>query len=84
MDWIMVAVISGSLVSSGHPTREACLGRAAIIHEQTKAATDCVKAPTSGLTFTDCVKAPTSGLTFTGGISNTVCTLNLNGISSCP
>ena len=71
MDWIMVAVISGSLVSSGHPTREACLGRAAIIHEQTKAATDCVKAPTSGLTFT-------------GGISNTVCTLNLNGISSCP
>lgn len=51
MDWIMIAVVAGSILVSGHKTKEECLGRAAIVHEQIKAAADCVKAPTGGLTW---------------------------------
>lgn len=45
MNWIMIAVVSGSLVTSGHETKEACEGRAAIVREAIKGTAKCVEAP---------------------------------------
>lgn len=44
MHWIFVAVFAGSIVTSGHETREACEGRRAIMAEQ-KIVGLCVEAP---------------------------------------
>lgn len=46
--WVMIAVIANSLVVSGHETKEACEGRAAIVHEQAKVEAKCVEAPGKG------------------------------------
>ena len=52
MNWIFIAVISGSIVTSGHETKEQCLGRKALLSEQ-KIEGKCVEAPsrTSGLIY---------------------------------
>ena len=42
MDWILIGILAGSIVTSGHPTREACEGRAVILREQ-KASVRCVE-----------------------------------------
>lgn len=44
MSWILIAVVSGSLVVSGHDTKEACNGRVATLAEQ-KINARCVEAP---------------------------------------
>lgn len=44
MTWIMIGVIGGSLVVSGHDSKEACEGRAAVLREQ-KVPTKCTEAP---------------------------------------
>lgn len=44
MNFILIAVVSGSLLTSMHETREACLGRAAVLAEQ-KINARCVEAP---------------------------------------
>ena len=44
MNWIFIAVISGSIVTSGHETKEQCLGRKALLSEQ-KIEGKCVEAP---------------------------------------
>lgn len=45
MNWIMIAIVSGSLLVSGHDTREQCEGRAVIVRETTKSPAKCVEAP---------------------------------------
>lgn len=50
MSWILIGVIAGSLVVSGHDTKEACEGRAVTLREQ-KVTVKCVEAPNSGLTM---------------------------------
>ena len=45
MEWIFVAVIAGSIVTSGHSTEEQCLGRKAIIEKDNKIVGTCIKAP---------------------------------------
>ena len=44
MSWILIGVVAGSFIVSGHDTEEQCLGRKAILDKQKIAAT-CVKAP---------------------------------------
>jgi hypothetical protein len=51
MDWIMIAIVGGSLLTSTHATEEACRGRAAMIEKDQKVATMCVKAPSHMATF---------------------------------
>ena len=53
MDWIFVAVLAGSIVVSGHPSEESCLGRKAMIEKESKIAGACIKAPSrlAGLTY---------------------------------
>lgn len=36
MEWLYFALISGSLLTSLHPTEEACLGRKAIMEKENK------------------------------------------------
>lgn len=48
MDWILIAVVSGSLLVSGHPTKEACMGRIATLAEQ-KITAKCVEVPNGGM-----------------------------------
>ena len=52
MDWIMIAVVAGSILVSGHASEEACRGRAAMVEKDQKVAVTCVKAPShsSGIT----------------------------------
>jgi hypothetical protein len=45
MEYVMIAIVAGSLVSSLHPNKEACEGRAAMVREAAKVAAECVKAP---------------------------------------
>jgi len=45
MNWIMIAIMSGSLVVSSHETQEACEGRAAILKKDHKIETKCVEVP---------------------------------------
>lgn len=51
MSWIMIAVVAGSIVVSGHETREACEGRAVVVREATKGAAKCVEAPSNGMSY---------------------------------
>jgi len=46
MDWILIAVVSGSIIVSGHSTEEACLGRAAMLKKDQKIEAKCVSSPT--------------------------------------
>jgi len=46
MDWILIGIVAGSIVASGHSSEEACLGRKAMLDKQKIAAT-CVKAPSN-------------------------------------
>lgn len=61
MDWILVAVVAGGILTSGHPTREACEGRVFTLKEQ-KIHARCVETPAPSVTFTT---FGTSGLTCT-------------------
>lgn len=45
MSWILIAVVSGSILTSGHDTEEQCLGRKAIL-AKTKIVAECVRVPT--------------------------------------
>jgi hypothetical protein len=45
MEWLYVGVVAGSIVASGHPTREACEGRRVIIQQQHKVDGICVMVP---------------------------------------
>lgn len=64
MDWIFVAVLAGSIVTSGHSTEEQCLGRKAVIERDNKIIGTCIKAPSysTGLilngTCINCVTVP--------------------------
>ena len=60
MEWIFVAVIAGSIVTSGHSTEEQCLGRKAIIEKDNKIVGTCIKAPSHGTTWTSGSLATTS------------------------
>ena len=44
MEWVMIGIVAGSLVTSLHPTKEACLGRVEILKEQ-KISAKCVEMP---------------------------------------
>ena len=44
MDWILIGIVAGSLVTSSFATKEACLGRVATLSEL-KIPTKCVEAP---------------------------------------
>jgi hypothetical protein len=44
MNWIFLAIVSGSILTSGHDTKEQCLGRKSILAEQ-KIEGKCVEAP---------------------------------------
>ena len=46
MSWILIAIVAGSIVTSGHDTKEACLGRVATLAEL-KITAKCVEAPTN-------------------------------------
>lgn len=58
MSWIMIAVVAGSLVVSGHDTKEACEGRAAMVREAIKGAAKCVEGPSSGAVCFNCAWVP--------------------------
>jgi len=52
MDWIMIAMLSGSLLASGHKSEEECLGRKAIIEKTYKDTIAlCVRVPGRGTIF---------------------------------
>ena len=51
MNWILIGILAGSLITSTHDTREQCEGRAVILREQ-KAVVKCVEAPKSYTTST--------------------------------
>ena len=65
MDFIFGAVLAGSIVVSGHPSEESCLGRKAMVEKENKIAGTCIRAPSHS-----------SGLTYNGPILN----LEPNGI----
>lgn len=44
MDWILVAVVAGGVLTSTHPSREACEGRVFTLKEE-KILGKCVEAP---------------------------------------
>ena len=49
MDWVLIGVVSGSLIVSAHTSREACEGRAVILRES-KITSKCVEAPKPSFT----------------------------------
>ena len=49
MNWILIAVVAGSIVTSGHETKEACMGRVATLQEQ-KITAACYSAPAPAYT----------------------------------
>jgi hypothetical protein len=70
MDWIMIAVVGGSILVSGHSSEEACRGRAAMVEKDQKVAAKCVEAPHHGIWVT--------GSSVTLGSPGTCC-LNVGG-----
>ena len=50
MEWLLIGVVAGSFVVSGHTTEEQCLGRKAILDKQ-KIIASCVKAPSNLTTY---------------------------------
>lgn len=59
MNWILIAVVSNTILSSGFADKEACAGRVATLAEQ-KIVAKCVEAPrasaftTGTVTMTPC------------------------------
>lgn len=51
MAWILIAVVSGSLLTSTHDTKEACMGRVSTLADQ-KINAKCVEAPSNQMLFT--------------------------------
>jgi len=51
MDWIFLGIIAGSIITSAHPSEEACLGRKAVMEKQHIAGI-CVKAPSNSVGLT--------------------------------
>jgi hypothetical protein len=47
MDWILIGIVAGSLVTGTFTAKEACLGRAAMLKEL-KIEAKCVEAPRTG------------------------------------
>jgi hypothetical protein len=47
MEWILIGIVAGSIVTSGHPTKEACLGRVGVLKEQ-KIVSACYPSPGNG------------------------------------
>ena len=45
MDWILIAVVAGNVVTGGFSTREACEGRVFTLGDQHKIEAKCVQAP---------------------------------------
>lgn len=45
MEYIYIAIISGSIAASGYPNEEACLGHKAIFDRDNKVNGVCVKMP---------------------------------------
>jgi hypothetical protein len=50
MDWILIGIVSGTLIAQGFGTKEACLGRGATLKEA-KIESKCVEAPRTGYTL---------------------------------
>jgi len=48
MDYVFIGILLGSLVTSTHPTREACEGRAVMLKEKGVVG-ECEPAPSSGI-----------------------------------
>lgn len=44
MNWLLVGAVAGSIVTSSHADKEACMGRVAVLKEQKIEAT-CVPVP---------------------------------------
>ena len=63
MDWILIGIVAGTLVTGTFKEKEACLGRVATLHEQ-KIEAKCVEAPGyTGVTSTllpcyNCISTP--------------------------
>ena len=49
MSWILIAVVSGSILTGGHDTKEACMGRVATLSDQ-KITAKCVESPSNWTT----------------------------------
>ena len=47
MNWIFIGILYSTLMTSAHDTKEACLGREAVLKEKGVIG-KCVEAPTSG------------------------------------
>ena len=54
MNWIFIGILAGSLVTSGHDTREACEGRAVIMREQKVERGKCVELAPLYVTGSNC------------------------------
>lgn len=63
MTWILIGIVAGSIVVSGHDTEEACKGREAMLLKQ-KIPAKCVEAPGRG-----------SSLIYSGSGSSTTLTV---------
>ena len=50
MDWILIGIVSGSLVTSTFKDKEACMGRVATLHDQ-KIEAKCVEVPAGRLSI---------------------------------
>ena len=48
MDWIIIAIVSGTISTAGFPNREACEGKVFTLKEQ-KIEAKCVEAPHGAL-----------------------------------
>lgn len=70
MSWILIGVVSGTLIAQGFASKEACMGRMATLKEDKIAATKCVEAPSTGALYT-----------VGGGNVVTCCANNICGIA---
>lgn len=50
MNWLLIGTLLGSIVTSGHESREACEGRAVLLREK-GATAQCVQSSSHGITF---------------------------------
>jgi hypothetical protein len=68
MNWILIGIVAGSLIVSGHETEEACKGREAMLSKQ-KIAAKCVQAPLAPGT-----------ILWSGGSGNLCCNGNIPNV----
>ena len=66
MDWVFMGMLLGSLVTSAHPSREACEGRAVMLKEKGVVG-KCEPAPLSGI-----------NLSYESNIVPSVCSIGVN------